>query len=143
VARRLRGAAFFLAVAVVAFGVAVAVLLADGSSNFAWFLITVGSGLVLLAFAEAVGVERRLRRASPKARLAYVAGSFVVLGAAVAAYVVWQTVALWWLAPVAAFPLYFLLLWERDRPERDRRSTGANGGFEGPLTPPDGADGGM
>ena len=113
--RQLRSTALFLAAALAAFGIAAAVNATDASSNFAWFVTTVGAGLVLVAIAEALGLEQWIQRASPTARLAFLAGSFVALAAAVGAYLIWQTVALWWLAPVAAWPLYLLLIYDRDR----------------------------
>jgi peptidoglycan/LPS O-acetylase OafA/YrhL len=146
VSRQLGSVALFLAAALAAFGIAAAVNLADGSSSVAWFVTTVGAGLALVAIAEALGLEEWIQRASPTARLAYLVVSFVALGAAVGAYFIWQTVALWWLAPLAAWPLYWLLIYDRDRRptnDRDRRPAGADGGFEGPLTPPDGGNGGV
>jgi hypothetical protein len=89
--------------------------------------------LVLFALADVLGLEAWVRRMSPTARRAYLAGSSAFLAAAVAAYLIWQTVALWWLAPVASLPLYFLLMWETDT-----RSGGDGDAFSGPLTPPDG-----
>jgi peptidoglycan/LPS O-acetylase OafA/YrhL len=128
---------FFLVAALAAFGIVAAVELADGSSNFAWFVTTVGAAFLLVAIMELLDLEQWIQRASPRARLAYLVGSFGSLGAAVGAYLIWETVALWWLAPVAAWPLYLLLI-----SDRDRRAAGRDGGFDGPLTPPDGADGG-
>jgi Mn2+/Fe2+ NRAMP family transporter len=131
VAKRLRDASFTLAIAAAALGTAGVTALADGSSNFAWIMVVVGASAAFFAIAEAVGLESWMRRSSPATRRAYLASSLAFFLAAVGAYLIWDTVALWWLAPLASLPLLFLLLWESD----SRSEQGADD-FSGPLTPP-------
>jgi choline-glycine betaine transporter len=131
VAKRFRDASVILAIAVAALGIAGITALVDGSANFAWVMVVVGSSAALFAIGEALGLENWIRQASPTARRAYLASSLAFFVAAVGAYLIWQTVALWWLAPVASLPLLFLLLWESDS-----RSGQGSDDFSGPLTPP-------
>jgi choline-glycine betaine transporter len=131
VAKRFRDASVILAIAVAALGIAGITALVDGSANFAWVMVVVGSSAALFAIGEALGLENWIRQASPTARRAYLASSLAFFVAAVGAYLIWQTVALWWLAPVASLPLLFLLLWESDS-----RSGQGGDDFSGPLTPP-------
>jgi hypothetical protein len=117
-----------------ALGVAAAVSATGGSSNFAWFMVTLSACAVVFAISEVLGLETWIKRGSAKARRAYLVASLALFLAAVAAYLIWQTVALWWLAPIASLPLYLLLM-----SEDGGRSTAEVDGFSGPLTPPDGS----
>jgi phosphatidylserine synthase len=129
---RVGNAGFMLLAAGTALALAALVGATGGSSSLAWFLVATTCALIVFAIAEALRLEHRVKR-SRKTRRAYLAGSTVLLAAALVAYLIWPTVALWWLAPLAAMPVYFLVMWE---PET--QSQGTMDDFSGPLTPPDG-----
>jgi hypothetical protein len=59
--------------------------------------------------------------------------------AAIAAYLIWNTTLLWWLAPLAAIPLYILIdeYGGQSQKAREKRQH-FNTGDSGPWTPPDG-----
>jgi hypothetical protein len=67
------------------------------------------------------------------------AGAFALAVGSIAAYVIWNTTFLWWVAPLGTFPFLFMLAgrarargWERD----DAKQFKSEG--DGPFTPPDG-----
>ena len=123
-------AGFMMGAGGVALGVAGVVALVGGSSNFAWSLVGVASVLGVFAVAEALGLENWVKRSPGRHRL-YLLCSSAILVAAVGAYLIWDTVALWWLAPLATLPVYLLLLWDPNE-----RRQGGEDDFSGPLTPP-------
>jgi hypothetical protein len=87
---------------------------------------------LVIAPLEAFGVGDRLWRTTPRARSA-VAGVGILLaagGAASGLYIFTDSVAAWWLAPLASFPVIYLFFLKNGRPHD-------GGQREGPYTPPD------
>ena len=84
-----------------------------------------------------MGSRRRRSRRKPPSRSLWAAAILLAL-AGPTAYLVWDTTLLWWLAPLTALPVYFLIDkhgWRRGDRDESRHF---NTGDAGPWTPPDG-----
>jgi hypothetical protein len=130
--KRRREEAVIAGIGVVSLAVGGVVAIMGGSSDVAWPLVAMGCGILVFALAEALGLGKWVV-SSPMRRRVYLGASVAILACGVSAYLVWDTPALWWIAPLAALPLYLLLIWEPEDPRR-----GGAGDFTGPWTPPDG-----
>jgi hypothetical protein len=127
---RIGGFLLYAGVGVAGLAVAGATAYFGGSNNVAWGVASVATGMLLIAPLEGLGMPDWLARASPRAR-SVVAGVGILLAAGgTAVYLVTDSVAAWWLAPLAAFPVIYLLLKLSDESD-------GGGGMEGPYTPPD------
>jgi NADH:ubiquinone oxidoreductase subunit 6 (subunit J) len=128
--KRLRNAAFGAAISLIGFSIAALIALAGGSTYVAYWVVVISTAVLFFAVIEILDLERWLKRATPKQQWIYLGATLILFLGAVVAYLVWQSVALWYLAPVASIPLWYFLVARGD----DQGDADGGSGF--PPTPP-------